>query len=82
MKDGTVATNPGVNNENIDHALGTPNETVKLVKIVRENKDSIIVVMGCMIEAHRDYTNPNVNIIIGNKDKSRVVELVEEYIKN
>lgn len=44
MKDGSVATNPGVNNENIDHALGTPNETVKLVKIVRENADNIFIV--------------------------------------
>lgn len=50
-------------------------------KIARENKDAIIVVMGCMIEAHKDYSNSNVDIIIGNKDKSRVVELVEEYIK-
>lgn len=44
MKDGSVQTNPGVNNENIDHALGTPNETVKLVKIVREDKDDIFIV--------------------------------------
>ena len=50
-------------------------------KIIRENKDSIIVVMGCMIEAHKDYQNDGVSIIIGNKDKSKVVELVEEYIK-
>ena len=50
-------------------------------KIIRENKDSIIVVMGCMIEAHKDYLNPDVDIIIGNKDKSKVVELVEEFIK-
>lgn len=44
MKDGYVATNPGVNNKNIDHALGTPNEKVKLVKIVREDKDDIFIV--------------------------------------
>lgn len=44
MKDGTVATNPGVNNPNIDHALGTPNETVKLVKIKRASSDDIYVV--------------------------------------
>ena len=50
-------------------------------KIVRENKDAIIVVMGCMIEAHKDYENDGVSIIIGNKDKSKVVELVEEYIE-
>ena len=50
-------------------------------KVRRENKDSIIVVMGCMIEAHKDYQNDLVDIIIGNKDKSKVVELVEEYLK-
>jgi len=50
-------------------------------KIVREQKNAIIVLMGCMVEAHRDYENDGVSIIIGNKDKSRVVELVEEYIK-
>ena len=44
MKDGSVATNPGVKNPQIDHALGTPNETVKLVKIIRENADDIFLV--------------------------------------
>ena len=44
MKDGSVATNPGVNNPNIDHALGTPNETVKLIKLVREGADDIFMV--------------------------------------
>lgn len=44
MKDGTVATNPGVNNPEIDHALGVPNETVKLVKLVREGADDIFIV--------------------------------------
>ena len=44
MKDGTVATNPGVNNPEIDHALGEPNEAVKLVKIERENADDIYMV--------------------------------------
>lgn len=44
MKDGSVATNPGVRNENIDHALGEPNETVKLVKLVREDADDIFIV--------------------------------------
>ena len=44
MKDGYVATNPGVKNPNIDHALGTPDETVRLVKLVREGADDIYVV--------------------------------------
>ena len=51
-------------------------------RIARENKNAIIVMMGCMIEAHKDYKNNDVAIIIGNKDKSKVVELVEDYIEN
>ena len=50
-------------------------------RTIRENPNSIIVVMGCMIEANRDYTNEGASIIIGNKDKNKVVELVENYIK-
>ena len=44
MKDGSVATNPGVLNPEIDHPLGTPNETVKLVKILREDADDIFII--------------------------------------
>ena len=44
MKDGSVATNPGVKHPNIDHALGEPNETVKLLKILRENDRDIYLV--------------------------------------
>ncbi|MBE7030764.1 MAG: hypothetical protein E7409_04965 [Ruminococcaceae bacterium] len=44
MKDGSVQTNPGVDNPDIDHALGEPNETVKLIKIVRENAEDIFLV--------------------------------------
>ena len=51
-------------------------------KVIRENEKACIVVMGCMIEANRDYINDNVNIVIGNKDKNKVVELVEDYLKN
>ena len=51
-------------------------------KVIRENKDACIVVMGCMIEANKDYYNDNVNVMIGNKDKNRIVEYVENYFKN
>ncbi len=44
MRDGSVATNPGVGNPDIDHALGAPNETVKLVKLVRVGGDDIFIV--------------------------------------
>lgn len=51
-------------------------------RIVRENPNSVIVVMGCFIEANKDYDNEGISIIIGNKDKNKVVELVEEYLSN
>lgn len=44
MKDCSVQTNPGINNPDVDHPLGTPNETVKLLKIVREDKEDIFIV--------------------------------------
>jgi threonylcarbamoyladenosine tRNA methylthiotransferase MtaB len=50
-------------------------------RVIRENPKAIIVVMGCMIEANKDYDNNGISIIIGNKDKNRIVELVEDYIK-
>jgi threonylcarbamoyladenosine tRNA methylthiotransferase MtaB len=51
-------------------------------RVIRENPGACIVVMGCMIEANKDYSNDGVNIIIGNKDKNKVVSLVEEYLSN
>ena len=63
MKDGSVRTNPNAQDPNIDHPLGQPNETVKLLKILREGGDDIYVfnfgthsdtVNGCYISA--DYS--------------------------
>ena len=51
-------------------------------KVIRENKDACIVVMGCMIEANKDYDNNRINIMIGNKDKNKVVEYVEKYLQD
>lgn len=51
-------------------------------RVIRENPKACIVVMGCMIEANKDYENDGISIIIGNKDKNKVVELVEEYLNN
>ena len=44
MKDGGVQTNPGVNNPNIDHALGTPNDTVKVLKFERDDGENYVFV--------------------------------------
>ncbi len=52
-------------------------------RLIRENPGSVVVVvMGCMIEANHDFNLPGISILIGNKDKARVVELVEEYLSN
>ena len=51
-------------------------------RVIRENPKAIVVVMGCMIEANKDYSNDGISIIIGNKDKNKVVELVEDYLKD
>ena len=51
-------------------------------RLIRENPNSIIVVMGCMIEANKDMEIPGVSLIIGNKDKNKVVDLVENYLKD
>ena len=44
MKDGGVQTNPGVDNPDILHSLGTPNDTVKFFKIDREGGETFVVV--------------------------------------
>lgn len=44
MKDGTFRTNPGFQNPDIDHALGTPDENSSLLIIKRENAPEIGIV--------------------------------------
>lgn len=45
----------------------------------KRNKNAVIVVMGCYSQVKPD--NINANIIIGNKDKSLIVDYIEEHIK-
>lgn len=46
----------------------------------RENNGAIIVVCGCSAENHKDaLMDLDIDILIGNKDKSKIVELVEMY---
>ena len=44
MKDGTVRTNPGMNNPDVECALGTPDEQLQLVRFVRPGKREIALV--------------------------------------
>ena len=53
----------------------------KMIKRARkQNKDAIIIAMGCHAQIKGD--NIDADIIIGNKDKSKIISLIEEYQKN
>lgn len=61
---------------------------VKSRKILRsachKNKNAIVVAMGCSVQKNSKVIEDidGVSIIIGNKDKNKVVDLVEEYMRN
>ncbi len=44
MKNGKVQTNPGVDNSDIDYALGTPNDTVKMLRVERVDGENYVLV--------------------------------------
>ncbi len=44
MKDGSVRTNPGVDNPDILEVLGKPNETLKVIRIDRNNGENYLLV--------------------------------------
>lgn len=53
-------------------------------KARKTNEDAVIVVMGCYAQTSADEVSQiqGVNLIVGTKDRVKIVELVEEYIKN
>lgn len=56
----------------------------KMVRHARKvNSNAILVVVGCMVEYHKgDLSDIDADIIIGNKDKSRIISLVNDYKNN
>ena len=59
------------------------NKSLKEIRrIRRDNPDSIIVVCGCMLQVKKDIDDIDANIIIGNTNKSKIVELLDEYYKD
>lgn len=52
-------------------------------QIKRVNSESCLVVCGCAAEHHKEnLIDLDIDILIGNKDKSKIVLLVEDYLKN
>lgn len=45
----------------------------------KNNPSAIIVVMGCYSQVNAD--DIDVDIVLGNKDKSKIVEIIEDYIE-
>lgn len=60
------------------------NKSLKIVRrLKRENEEAIFVVCGCSVQNDKEkYKDYDIDILIGNKEKSKVVELLNEFIDN
>lgn len=63
----------------------TNNSDSKSKKMIRNavnrGNKPCVVVMGCFVEANQEYQEDGVSIYLGNKDKSKIVELLDKYFK-
>lgn len=58
------------------------NKSLKeLRRIKREHPHAITVICGCMVQVRKDAKDIDANIILGNKNKSKIGELIKEFIK-
>ena len=48
---------------------------------IKRNPNALVIAMGCFIEANHDFHEDGVSIYLGNKDKSRIVDLINDYYK-
>ena len=49
----------------------------------KENKDAIIIVCGCAAENHKEnIVDLDIDILIGNNEKSNIVSLINTYLKD
>lgn len=51
-------------------------------KAIRKNPDACVVAMGCFIEANKDFSLPGLDIVLGNRDKSKIISLLDEWFSN
>ncbi len=58
----------------------------KMIRHARKlNKEACIVAMGCFVEYEKDNISeilPEIDIVIGNKDKSIVVDLIKDFLES
>lgn len=55
-------------------------KTRKIINSVK-NKNACVVVCGCFVESAKNYDFTGIDVVIGNYNKSQVVDLVEENLK-
>ena len=48
-------------------------------KAINTNPNACVVAMGCFIEANKDIEIEGLDIVLGNRDKSKIVSLLDEY---
>jgi len=60
------------------------NKCKKMIRNVRrDNPYCLLMVCGCTAQNHKERLNDlNIDILIGNNEKSKVIELIEKYMKN
>lgn len=52
-------------------------------RVRRENPKSVLAVVGCSVQNNfEDYNNMNIDILLGNRYKSRIKELINNYLEN
>lgn len=56
-------------------------KTRKIINSVK-NKKACIVICGCFVESAKDYDYEGIDVVIGNYNKSQIVDLVEENLKS
>lgn len=64
----------------------TNTSDIKSRKIIRQakrrNPNALVIAMGCFIQANPNLVMDDVDILIGNKDKSRIIDFIENYFKD
>ena len=55
-------------------------KSLKMVRQARKNDNSIVIVCGCFSQINENEIDAD--IIIGNKNKSKIVDYINEFIKN
>ena len=61
------------------------NKSLKMLRqIRRENENIILVAVGCLVQVNKEVLKEkaDVDIAIGNVGKSKIVEIINEYLKN